>query len=184
MTTPEDGNLPAALNHLDDALADLFEPRTVHTDSPYQQLTQAIPGTQGNSRHIPGSSPPLNLDAVDLKNDIDTALHIWQLSKRRWRPQDTTTIDGYTADIHTWCKRIDALLNPVHTKEISAPCPHCEHTHVYRYNSSGEHVRQAALQIITSIGCTCLHCHATWTPDRYLLLCRVLGFDVPTGVLE
>jgi phage terminase large subunit GpA-like protein len=147
-------------------------------------LAGAIPGTQGNQRHIPGSSPPLNLDAVDLKNDIDSKLTQWQLSKQHWRPQDTELIDTYTADIHLWCKRIDALLNPVHTKQISAACPHCEHTHVYRHNSSGESVRTAALQIVAEVGCQCLHCHATWTPDRYLLLCRVLGFDVPTGVLE
>jgi hypothetical protein len=179
-----DGNLPAALNHLADALNDLFEPRHVNTDSPYTQLAQAIPGTQGNNRHIPGSSPPLNLDAVDLKNDIDSKLTLWQLSKRRWRPQDTELIDTYTNDIHTWCKRIDALLNPVHTKEISAACPQCDHTHVYRYNSAGEKVRQPALQIVTTIGCTCLHCHATWTPDLYIHLCRVLGFGLPDGILQ
>ena len=63
------------------------------------------------------------------------------------------------------------------------PCPACNATAVYRRNSAGENVRVPALQIIAEQGCTCLVCHASWTPDRYLLLCRVLGFDLPRGVL-
>ena len=47
-----------------------------------------------------------------------------------------------------------------------------------------EHVRVPALQIIAEQGCTCLVCRACWTPDRYLLLCRVLGYSLPDGVLE
>jgi hypothetical protein len=45
-------------------------------------------------------------------------------------------------------------------------------------------VRQAALQIVAATGCRCLNCDATWTPDRYLLLIKVLGFDKPAGVLD
>lgn len=68
-------------------------------------------------------------------------------------------------------------------KEISAPCPACGVSHVYR-TKAGERVRQAALQIVAATGCRCLNCDATWTPDRYLLLIKVLGFDKPAGVLD
>jgi hypothetical protein len=37
---------------------------------------------------------------------------------------------------------------------------------------------------MTNIGCTCQHCGAHWTPDRSLFLCRLLGFELPAGVLE
>jgi hypothetical protein len=42
-----------------------------------------------------------------------------------------------------------------------------------------------ALQIVADAGCTCQACKKhTWLPQHYLLLCRVLGFDTPEGVLE
>ena len=49
---------------------------------------------------------------------------------------------------------------------------------------SGERVRVPALQVIAEQGCTCVVCRTCWTPDRYLLLCRVLGFDLPAGCME
>jgi hypothetical protein len=54
---------------------------------------------------------------------------------------------------------------------------------VYRRDSAGELVRQPALQIVAEQGCTCQACRHCCTPDLYLHLCRVLGFDLPDGVI-
>jgi hypothetical protein len=179
-----DGNLPAALTHLNNALSALFQPQGRHIDSLYEQLEQAIPGTgNGNGHHTPGSSPPLNLDAVDLKNEIDTALTIWKLDQRKWRPQDTKAIHQATRHITTWTQQIRALLDPTPHKTLPNPCPECGQRYAYRHNSSGEYVRQGALQI-NHHGCECLKCHTRWPPEHFQLLAGVLGYPMPTGVLE
>ena len=54
---------------------------------------------------------------------------------------------------------------------------------MYRRDSGGERVRQAALQITTA-GCQCMACRHVWTPDKFVFLARVLAFDLPDGVLE
>jgi len=183
-TTTTDGHLPATLRRLDNAIADLFDPQphqqpTAWTPSLYTQLAAAIGGTnRGNGHQQPGSSPPVNLDAVQLKTEIDTALGIWKLDIRKWRPQDCRAIDQITHNIEQWCRQIRALIDPPRTATVAAPCPNCNADHTYRINSSGDRVRQPALQI-TDRGCTCLQCRTTWTPDRYTLLCRVLGYEMP-----
>jgi hypothetical protein len=80
--------------------------------------------------------------------------------------------------------KIDALVNPQSIKTVSAPCPNCNSRFIYRRDSAGESVRQPALQIIADQGCTCQSCRYCRPPERYLLLCRVLGFEMPEGVLE
>jgi predicted RNA-binding Zn-ribbon protein involved in translation (DUF1610 family) len=131
--------------------------------------------------------------------EIDTALEIWQpqytgtppavgrlrgLQARKWRPQDVHGIDQISAACEAWAKDITALLNPVSVKHVAAACPACGTKTIHRRDSGGELVRQPALQIVALQGCTCLHCHTTWAPQYYLHLCRVLGFDMPAGVLE
>jgi hypothetical protein len=54
---------------------------------------------------------------------------------------------------------------------------------VYHRDSAGELVRQPALQIGVW-GCECMACRAFWAPDRFVFLARVLGYELPEGVLE
>lgn len=202
----EDGNLPAALTQLDDALHALTNPQTeyhnnqpIHAPSLYMQLWDAIQGEQATGHGVPRSMPPIWCDAADLLNEIDTAASAWQpqpdgipptvgrlkaLRNRPWRPQDTHSINQITNALTSWAARITALLNPEHIKHVSAPCPSCGATTVYRKDSAGETVRQPALQIVTETGCTCQKCHAHWGPERYLFLCKLLDMPLPEGVLE
>ena len=113
----EDGDLPGTLRHLGDAVSRLVDPKpqtvggSIHwAESFYQQLIDAIPGSQGTRSAVPQSSPPLNLDASELKQEIDsgaarwipkphidgadinspwiTVLRLHELEKRKYRPQD------------------------------------------------------------------------------------------------
>lgn len=203
MTTPEDGQIKPALAAFKAAVADLCDQTpTLHhsslirADSLYWQLECAVGGANpaagsGTSK----SRPPIWTDALDLKQEIDTGVSEWcsgtntpaklrWLTNAKYRPQDTGLLEKRTNTIAIWCTRIEELFNPPHVKHISAPCPACGNTHAYRRDNTGEHVRVPALQIIAEHGCTCIVCHATWAPDHYLHLCRVLGFDLPAGVLE
>jgi hypothetical protein len=201
-----DGDLPAALQHFDDALDDLTQPQTqiinhttVHAPSYYMQLADSVRGEQGNGHGVPRSMPLLWCDAFDLLNEIDTAVSAWQpqpagipptigrlnaLRQRGWRPQDTHAVTQIVAAIENWVERIEALLDPEHVKHIDAKCPACNTKTVYRNDSTGERVRQPALQIVTELGCTCQACGASWGPQLYMHLCRLLGFPLPAGVLE
>lgn len=209
-----DGNLPAALRDFDDALHTIAEPQHRYSHglratipSLYIQLADSICGQQGTyNSAIPRSIPPLWCDAVDLLNEIDTAVKAWQpehgyrmirplpapatimrliiLRARPWRPQDVHSINQITNNLENWSDRITNLLDPEHIKYVSAPCPACNKTTVYRNDSTGERVRQPALQIITNQGCTCQACSACWGPQLYMHLCRLLGFALPAGVLE
>jgi hypothetical protein len=89
---------------------------------------------------------------------------------------------GRAEQIRSWCVSVKALLEPAHVKTIAAACPSCNTAVVYR-KSAGELVRQPALQVVAEVGCTCLSCGAAWAPDAYLFLCRLLGFELPEGVL-
>lgn len=203
MTTPEDGQVKPALAAFKAAVADLCDQTpTLHhsslirADSLYWQLECAVGGANpaagsGTSK----SRPPIWTDALDLKQEIDTGVSEWcsgtntpaklrWLTNAKYRPQDTGLLEKRTNTIAAWCTRIEELFNPPHVKHISAPCPACGNTHAYRRDNTGEHVRVPALQIIAEHGCTCVVCHANWQPDHYLHLCRVLGFDLPAGVLE
>ena len=81
----EDGNLPEALRGLGDAISKLIDPKPqavdnrIHwIDSLYDQLTDGIPGGQGNASRVAQSSPPICIDANELKNEIDTAVGAWE----------------------------------------------------------------------------------------------------------
>lgn len=214
MTTQpeEDGNLPAALTKLGDAISALVDPKpqTVEdticwVDSLYDQLCEEIPGSQGNRSRVPQSSPPLCIDAAELKAEIDTAVACWEprppidasvddpppltvlrlqcIEKRGWRPQDVHGIDQITGNLVSWCEDIQALLNPPPRWHLPNKCPACDVAIVYRKNSSGETVRQPALQIGAS-GCVCQNCRHEWGPQLFQHLAAVLGYELPSGVLE
>ena len=86
----EDGHLPAAKIELSNAVSALIEPKPRSreledgttsidwVDSLYDQLLDAVPGGQGNASRVPQSSPPMCLDAAELKAEIDTATAIWE----------------------------------------------------------------------------------------------------------
>lgn len=210
--TDEDGNLPAALRDLGNAISTLVDPKPqtvegdIHwTESLYDQLCDEVPGSQGNRSRVPHSSPPLCLDAAELKHEIDTAVGVWEprppidvssgepppitvirlqaLEQRKWRPQDVRGIEQIISNLLGWCESIKSLLNPTPKWTLPNKCPACNVAIVYRKNSGGEIVRQAALQIGPS-GCVCQNCRHEWGPQLFQHLANVLGYKLPEGVLE
>ncbi|WP_396921645.1 hypothetical protein [Mycolicibacterium sp.] len=172
-----DGNLPAARNKLSNAISALIDPKPTHRqlddgtnriewmDSLYDQLTDAVPG-----RTISCDTPiaVIRLQAVE---------------RRTWRPQDTTLVESIAAEIEAWATEIRSLLDPVKRWTLPNPCPACDTAIVYRRNSANETVRQPALQIGPN-GCVCQNCHHTWAPEYFQHLAQVLGYELPSGVLE
>jgi hypothetical protein len=113
-----------------------------------------------------------------------TTQRLAALAGASWRPQDTGLVTDMTHIVDGWCESIIHLLDPESVKHISAACPSCGRAFVHRKDSAGETVRTPALKVVTNQGCTCQACDATWAPDRYMFLCRLLGFALPEGVLE
>ncbi|AVO21692.1 hypothetical protein I5I01_gp87 [Mycobacterium phage MooMoo] len=217
MTQPaEDGNLPAAKTRFANAISALIDPKPANRalddgthriewlDSLYDQLIDAIPGGQGNATRVPQSSPPICIDATELKQKIDTTTAQWEprpnidisqetppiaiirlksLEERQWRPQDAKPIEQMATEIEAWCEAIKGLLNPAPRWHLPNPCPACNKAVVYRRNSAEEVVRQPALQI-GAAGCVCQNCHTTWGPEYFQHLAKVLGYELPAGVLE
>jgi len=198
-----DGNIIAAHKKLSTAVDRLCKPRmavyhdkTRYALSLYRQLQSDLSGTQGDTRTPAKSLPPLWIDAAQLLVDMDSKTRKWYSKERgipqrlgalaasTWRPQDTDHVTDIAKTVDGWCETILHLLDPGSVKHISAPCPSCGRAFVYRKDSAGETVRQPALKVVTETGCTCQACDASWTPDRYLFLCTLLGFDLPAGVLE
>lgn len=204
----EDGNLPAARRNLSNAISRLIDPKPHTHDGQirwaeplYVQLVDAIPGTQGTRSAVPQSSPPLNLNAAELKAEIDTAVAIWEpnpiidrdehmtiirlqaFEERRWRPQDVTDIEAIVSKLLGWCEKIVGELDPKPNRTLPNPCPQCKTAIVHRRNSAGEVVRQPALKIDTD-KCVCQSCRAEWDKGTYPFLARVLGYDKPEGVID
>ena len=197
-----DGNIHAAQTRLTRAVARLCDPRTaIYHDGPhtapslYYALADSLPGRQGETKTPAKSLPPLWIDAHMLLTSIDKQARAWvrtpgdtprrlvTLSRRSWRPQDTAQVSDMARTITGWADQITGLLDPAARKTIPIACPACGRRHVHRVDSAGERVRRDALEI-GQHGCTCLHCDSVWTPDRYLFLARLLGFELPAGVLE
>ena len=209
----KDGNIQAARTRLVDAINALIDPvptglwrdstgpEVRMLDSLYTQLRDSTGGQnvseKGDSRQ---ARMPIWADAVDLLREIDVTAAVWSRIQRpgpattvarleaiansTWRPQDTDRISRWASDARGWADRIKRLLDPESVKTISAPCPACNQKTVYRRDSTGDMVRQPALQLVASRGCVCLACHTSWSPDLYLHLVNVLGFEKPNGVLE
>lgn len=199
-----DGNIQAARVKLDKAVTRLCRPRygiyldvTHEAPSLYDQLKSDIAGRQGDNRTPAKSLPPIWIDAAQLLNAIDTTVRRWHprpkigttkaliaLSDRTWRPQDYEIVSTMAHTVNGWSEQIISLVDPQSVKHISAPCPSCGKSTVHRKDQAGEIVRQPALRVLTNTGCTCQACSAHWSPDRYLFLCKLLGFELPEGVLE
>lgn len=199
-----DGNLPAALDKLNTAVAAIADPiKGWYPDgvrmapSLYEQLVNDVPARAGEraGKFHHASTPPVYIDAVMLRSEIDAAVkhfnpagtstldRLHRIASGRYRPQDAERLELLAADLERWAEAIKQLLEPEHVKSVSAPCPACGATHAYRQNKIGETVRQAALQIVAATGCRCLVCDTHWPPEHFLLLASVLGFDTPAGVI-
>lgn len=203
----EDGNLPAALRLLADAIHRLCGPQSrflegklLYSDSRYLQLQDSIHGEQVNAGGGGGSKsqPPCWLDGVQLLDEIDTSVAIWQpaftgvpptvgrlrwIEQRSWRPQDCKQIEQITGAVAEWAAEIDALLDPPQRWTLPDPCPSCGAKTAYRRDSGGERVRGPALQIDPQ-SCRCNACGASWGQDRFQWLGRLLGREKPAGVIE
>jgi hypothetical protein len=127
---------------------------------------------------------PTWIDALKLKLVIDartrritprhagtTPQRLTDLTRRHWRPQDTTKLETITDTINSWTKAIDDLFatKPIY---LTDPCPHCGHTHTRRLTDTGETITSHALAVTTD-GAICQHCHDTWTPE---FLAKILGY--------
>lgn len=178
-------------------------------DSLYQQLLDALPGRKLERSGHARSVPPMWLDCADLLADIDTTVRTWQphagderdpatvrrlrlLEARPWRPQDSPALQTYTAKLRAWERRIrdllddgerDRFLYAANSKTLAA-CPACAETVVYRRDSAGERVRQPALRIRGDGTTICGACQTSWGPEKALFVARLLGYEMPAGVLE
>ena len=197
--------LPLAVDRLGRAVAGLVDPRkrmtegaVQHGPSLYEALVgEVAPDTRGleYQTRISRSTPPVWVDALDQKRTIDDRARRWspsegstparlrEVAARRWRPQDTRLVTAMTEEIRSWSIAVRTLLDPPRVMTVAAPCPACGTHKVYR-SIAGESVRVPALQLVAEKGCSCLACGTSWAPDRYLFLCRLLGFALPAGVLE
>lgn len=199
----EETQLPDAVDELHSAVAGLIDQakelvngRILAGPSQYEILLSEIPATRGEqgSRGVATSVAPAWADAIDLQATIDRRVKSWipegdstparlrVLASRRWRPQDVRAVRDIAAEVSSWTVSIKALVEPAHVKTVAAPCPNCNQRWYYR-NHSGEQVRNPALQIVAEVGCSCQCCRAFWPPTQYLFLVRLLGFEMPAGVV-
>lgn len=204
--------LPEHVEHLYRAVGDLVdEPKQLIcgqlrvAPSLWMQLVSANSYTNRDSRSAGqfGSRPTVNVGALDLRCVIDKAVACWTaelftavnsstdsriraLAAYKWSPNQIDLVDKYARSVDAWVARAEQVLglSDAHVKTLSAPCPSCQATHVYRKDSSGDTVRQPALQLVAETGCTCMGCGAFWSPSSYMLLARILFDETPTGVLE
>ena len=201
--------LADAISKLTDPRAEVVEGQTHWLDSHYTELQDALPGDQGSGHGVARSLPPLFVDAADLLNEIDTAVSCWEpkpviavdeelpaitvirlrsIEKHGcrgipWRPQDADKADQIAANVEAWVVSINQLLRPTPAWSLPNPCPACNTAIVYRKDTAGDMVRKPALQIGPN-GCECQKCHAIWEPAYFTHLARVLGYQLPAGVLE
>lgn len=187
--------------------------RVEWVQSLYTQLADAVhtgPGQDGAYLGVPASKPPLWTEAADILRDIDKTIRKWQpdpgifdgdltnenpptpetirrlrtIDTQRWRPQDANQLEQWAHRLEKWANQIrDELIDPESRKTLNDPCPACDVKTVYRM-VDGENVRQPALRITTE-RCWCLNCGADWIfPGHLAHLCRLLGYELPPGVLE
>ena len=205
--TVEQRCLPDAIDRLYRAVGALLdEPKELVggqlrvAPSLWAQLADAASYTNADCRSAAqfGSRLPINVGALDLRNVVDSTVSGWTdaegstdsrlrtVAAFGWAPPQVGLVDKIATTVDAWVARAEQVLGLAdRIKTISAPCPSCAATQVYRRDSGGDNVRQPALQIVAGTGCTCLACGAHWQPDRYLFLCRLLGYELPEGcVLE
>ena len=199
-----DGNIVAARTRLGHAVRRLTQPRagvyhdrTLYAPSLYSCLLDDVAGTQGDTRTPAKSLPPIWIDASQLRFDIDSQSVKWLpvpgttperlqlLSAKTFRPQDFDLVNKIAGKVDTWCESIiNLIIDPKARKYISAPCPACGQERVYRRDSGGDTVREPALKWTANVGFECAACKAHWAPEQTLFFSKLLGFELPEGVLE
>jgi len=206
-------NLPAALAELRDAHYDLCSPRTDGeghwAPSLYEQLADAIDGVDGAGVYCGRSSrPPVWMPAMVLRQEIDERTREWHpepvagepvavarlraLLDASWRPQDAEHVREIAYQVRVWVRQINQLLYPEQVKHIRTPdgdgfaaCPQCGTRTIRRFDESDQQwTTVPVLQWRVNAGTTCLACQAHWGVEHTLWLGRVLGFELPAGVLE
>lgn len=200
-----DGALQPALSRLEDMVYALVEPthryiagKWCTAPSLYMQLWDATAASVGEYGGVARSLPPVWIDSVQLRIEIDTAVEAWHpqlagvpptvgrlrgLTKRNWRPQDTRGIEQIADACEGWVKDINTLLDPPPRWTLPAACPRCMVAVVRRKDSGGELVRQPALQLSAG-GCRCIACQAFWPPLQFTFLASLLGYEKPLGVVD
>lgn len=136
-----------------------------------------------------GSRAPCSMAALDLVVSIDSCVERWESGKgdtidklhrivgRGWRPGDVSLMDDISAQLERWTVEASQLIGDAAVAvALRLPCPTCGSRYVYRRNNSSESVRTDALRL-TEDGCSCLGCRASWTPDEYHFLARLLGCE-------
>jgi len=200
-----DGNIVAAKKMLGSAIERLCHPKweefnRILCTQPclYDQLQQDLAGTQGDNRTPAKSLPPIWIDAAQLIATIDATTRTWTartgylttterlitLTNRPWRPQDTDHVTDIAHTVEGWCDTISHLLNPEAVKHLDAPCPSCSREWIHRRDSGGDIVRKRALKWTPNVGFECQACTAHWPPDQTWFFSRLLGFELPEGVVE
>jgi len=198
-----DGNIQAARTKLTRAVDRLCKPRmavyhdrTHYAMSLYCQLESDLAGTQGDTRTPAKSLPPLWIDAVQVLGDMDNQTRKWfprgkstpdrlgALDSLPWRPQDTDKVTTIATTVEAWCETIINLIDPKAQMHITAACPSCGRAIVYRRDSGGDLVRQEALKWTPNAGFQCQACKASWSPEQTLFFAKLLGIELPEGVLE
>lgn len=197
-----DGNLPAAIARLEDAIDALIEPQLSFIEGKlrqaaclYMQLWDASPAEQISGRRELSARAVTWIDALRLRMEIDTRIEITQpayrgvpptvgrlreIRKRKWKPQLTSYVEKLAQACEEWATEIADLLNPDPQWTIAAACPACGKRTVHRIDSAGEKVRQPALQV-TADGCVCVSCRYAWGVERFQILAAALSYEQREG---
>lgn len=109
-----------------------------------------------------------------------TAARLRNFAEYQWPDDQIWLMYGglIARELEGWKAKADQLVEDVQLRklEVTAPCPQCGERYVYRKDSAGEVVRQAALQM-TLDGCKCLSCNDLWAQDKLLTLSRVIDYE-------
>jgi len=172
--------------------------RAVYRDSVYTEMVAALPGGQGTQLGSTARSmPPLWVDGLIWLNEVHATIDVWvhtyqlgtdltvteqldALTALTWRPQDVPLVQDHADSIRRWVRNGTTLIDGEEQRkmELVSPCPACGVRTVYRKDSGGDTVRQAALSLTTT-GCVCLACRHDWAPQYFQHLAAVLGCNIP-----
>lgn len=195
MAPKPENPLEAARRRLSEAVFAFTDPQPIWVggicqwiDPLYLRLRDALKGSKAvGRRQVPDSRLPCRTDILTLIIDVDMTVAEWQpegegaidrlhrLEARAWRPEDLALIDSHQAQLQRWAvTAVELLGDKSPTVALRLPCPSCGRSHVYRRNQVGEPVRVWVLQV-SEDGCRCQGCDASWLPEQFEFLARLLG---------
>lgn len=173
---------------------DTDDRRIIDIPSLYDQLVSEMSGRQGNRTGSPRSIPPVWVDAMRWKMDVDKLVHTWAqrhpiagasdpaaylraMDSLALAPADHAFCAHVAATVEEWVARIDALLSERTTHGLrNTACPECKVKHVRRRDTDGQWSKVEALQVSVE-GAVCLHCRCEWSSRSFAFLGRVLGCE-------